>query len=80
MRTRVYADVAIRISPDAKARLDHRKREGETYDDVILRLTSTDQWVGFGIASEDSSETQNGITNIHTEMRDSMTTDIEKNK
>lgn len=73
-------DVTIRISPAAKARLDRVKRDGETYNDVILRITSTDQWAGFGIADGDASKSRKGITKIHSAMRDSMTTDIAKNR
>lgn len=44
----------IRISGQNKDRLDRRKREGESYNDVIARLLEDDRdlLTGFGAASD----------------------------
>ncbi|MFC6756702.1 antitoxin VapB family protein [Halomicroarcula sp. GCM10025894] len=39
----------IRLSEEAKERLTLLKRKGESYEDVIMRLTETDKWAGFGV-------------------------------
>lgn len=48
------ADTQIRISERNKDRLDRRKREGESYNDVIDRLLDDDRdlLAGFGSAAD----------------------------
>jgi predicted CopG family antitoxin len=70
-------DTSIRLSETAKSRLDLFKREGESYDDVILRLTSRDKWAGFGVASGDPERSREGLREIREEMRDGMERDVE---
>lgn len=71
-------NTTIRLSDEAKARLDLHKREGESYDDVILRLASRDKWSGFGVASGDPETARRGIEATRTEMREGMDEDIEE--
>lgn len=51
MRTHI-SDTSIRVSEAAKERLQLHKREGESYDDVIMRLTERDPWAGFGALAD----------------------------
>lgn len=71
-------DTSIRVSEEAKARLDLHKREDESYEDVILRLTERDKWAGFGSLSGSGSEVREGMKRIREEMRDGMADDIEE--
>lgn len=66
-------DTSIRVSKEAKDRLDLYKREGESYEDVILRLTERDRWAGFGILSETESETRTGMNEMRERMQARMT-------
>jgi predicted CopG family antitoxin len=54
------ADEQIRISDRVKKRLDGRRREGESYNDVLDRLlgetTDSDFEDGFGLLSESEGE------------------------
>ncbi|ARS89048.1 DUF7557 family protein [Natrarchaeobaculum aegyptiacum] len=46
-------DTSIRISRRTKAQLDLHKREDESYDELLQRLTEgTDKWAGFGALAE----------------------------
>ncbi len=65
-------DTSIRVSEEAKDRLDLYKREGESYEDVILRLTERDKWAGFGILSETERETRPGMNRMREQMRSRM--------
>lgn len=49
-------DTSIRLSTEAKQRLDVHKRPDESYEDVILRLTERDKWAAFGIADSDVAD------------------------
>lgn len=71
------ADTSIRVSRDAKERLDLHKREDESYDDVILRLASTDRWAGFGVAGGDPETAREGLADLRGSMRESMERGIE---
>lgn len=73
-------DTSIRVSDEAKQRLDLHKREGESYEDVILRLTERNQWAGFGVLSDTETGTREGMEKIRDEMREGMTNDIENSK
>lgn len=58
------ADTSIRVSAATKARLDLLKREGESYDDVIRRLTSRERWAGFGALAEADLDTREGLVRV----------------
>lgn len=53
------ADEQIRVSDRVKKQLDRRRREGESYNDVLERLlsenTEADFYDGFGILSDDEA-------------------------
>jgi predicted CopG family antitoxin len=71
------SSTSIRLSKEAKARLDRLKRAGESYEDVIMRLTERDRWAGFGVLSEVDSDTRDGMTRMREEMREGVTEDVE---
>jgi len=70
-------DTSIRVSDETKQRLDLFKHEGESYEDVILRLTERDKWAGFGVLSERESDTKSGMERMREQMRSGMAEDIE---
>lgn len=65
-------DISIRVSRNAKDRLDLHKRDDESYDDVILRLASTNQWAGFGVAGGDPEVAREGVADLRDSLRESM--------
>ena len=71
-------DTSIRLSEEAKSQLDLHKRDDESYDDVILRLTSGDKWAGFGIVAGDPEESREGLQEIRQSMREGIEQDIEE--
>ena len=71
-------DTSIRVSTEAKRRLDLYKREGDSYEDVIMRLTERDKWAGFGILADTESDTRKGMEAIRQQMRTGVSEDIEK--
>lgn len=74
------SDTSIRVSNEAKDRLDLYKREGESYEDVIMRLTEGDKWAGFGVLSDTDAETRDGLERMREEMRAGATDRIEESK
>lgn len=52
------ADEQIRVSAETKRELERRKREGESYDDVLERLLEDDRdlLAGFGSWSDERAE------------------------
>jgi predicted CopG family antitoxin len=64
---------SIRLSEEAKARLDEYKRRGESYEDVIRRLTTKEKWAGFGAFSVDKE----GMEDIRQEFRGEMDVDVD---
>lgn len=68
----------IRLTEEAKRRLARHKREGESYDDVIMRLTETDKWAGFGALAETGSDTRDGMNRIRDRMREGVAEDIDE--
>lgn len=54
------ADKQIRVSERVKRQLDRRRREGESYNDVLERLlgenTEADFYDGFGILSDEEAD------------------------
>jgi len=67
---------SIRVSDEAKQRLELEKRENESFEDVILRLTSTDKWRGFGALADEAEDTREGMQQMRREMRDGVGDDI----
>lgn len=72
------SDTSIRLSEEAKARLDLHKRAGESYEDVILRLTERDPWAGFGALAETDQDTREGMERVREEMREGIRNDMER--
>lgn len=54
------ADQQIRVSDRVKEKLDRRRREGESYNDVLERLLSenaeADFYDGFGILADEEAD------------------------
>lgn len=71
------SDTSIRVSEETKARLDIFKREGESYEDVILRLTERNKWAGFGVLSNTETDTRKGMKRMRDEMREGTVQNIE---
>ena len=71
-------DTSIRVSTETKRRLELAKREGESFDDVIRRLASTDRWAGFGVLADAEGGTREGMTAIRTETREGVARDLER--
>nr|WP_293033679.1 antitoxin VapB family protein [Natronococcus sp.] len=69
---------SIRLSEEAKSRLDLFKREDESYNDVIIRLTSEDKWAGFGIVSSDPERSKEGMAEVREQMRNRMDQHVEE--
>lgn len=73
------SDTTIRLSTAAKRRLDVHKRDDESYEDVIVRLTERDKWAGFGsFAETDADEAAEGLSEIRSEMNEGMSERIER--
>ncbi|MDZ7850760.1 MAG: antitoxin VapB family protein [Halodesulfurarchaeum sp.] len=70
-------DTSIRVSKETKHRLDLFKSEGESYEDVIRRLTERDKWAGFGVLAETEGDTRAGMSKMRSSMRDGMAEDLE---
>ncbi|WP_336326836.1 DUF7557 family protein [Halovenus sp. HT40] len=71
-------DTSIRVSDEAKQRLDLYKREGESYEDVIIRLTERDKWAGFGVLSETDTDTREAMDTVREKMRGNVEDDIDE--
>lgn len=71
------SDASIRFSDEAKARLDLHKHPDESYNGVILRLTTDDKWAGFGVASGDPTTAREGMAAIRERMRNDLNEDVE---
>jgi len=70
-------DTSIRLTEEAKRRLELHKKEGDSYDDVIMRLTERDPWAGFGALSDTDTDTRNGMDALRNDIRNRMADDIE---
>jgi len=66
----------VRLSEEAKERLTLLKREGESYEDVIMRLTETDKWAGFGALEGTETSTSEGMKRVHDEIQSGLDDDI----
>lgn len=69
-------DTSIRVSEEAKQRLDLYKRDDESYEEVIIRLTERDKWAGFGALSDSTGDTRDGMKQIRDEMRAQIDDDV----
>jgi predicted CopG family antitoxin len=68
----------IRLTDESKERLDSLKRKGESYDDVIQRLTSSeDELVSFGALSDVDGFVEN-VEQIGAEFNQAIDEDIEE--
>jgi len=72
------SDTSIRVSEEAKRRLDLYKRDGESYEDVIVWLTERDRWAGSGVLAETDTETRAGMAEMREQLREGMTEDVEE--
>jgi predicted CopG family antitoxin len=72
------SDTSIQVSEETKARLDRHRRDGESYEEVILRLTERDEWTGFGVLSDAESDTSDGVARIRSEFRENVADDVEE--
>jgi len=73
------SDTSIRVSNETKQRLELHKRDDESYDEVIQRLTADDKWAGFGALGEDSN-IREGMERMREETRSGMAERIEELK
>lgn len=68
------ADEQIRVSAGVKRELDRRRREGESYNDVLERLFGTDRerdlLAGAGFWSSDKAEQVRGTSRKYKEKSD----------
>lgn len=53
----------IRLSEENWRRLRDLKREGESFDDVVSRLTTGDRWSGFGAL--EGADIHEGVDDAH---------------
>lgn len=58
----------IRISDEAKERLEARKREGESFTDVIIRITDRDADVRRFIGKYENVDLETGVENMKERM------------
>nr|WP_274380471.1 antitoxin VapB family protein [Halorussus amylolyticus] len=59
----------MRVSNETKRRLELEKREGESFEDVINRLTSANKWSGFGVLADETEDTREGMKRMRGELR-----------
>jgi len=71
------SDTSIRVSNETKQRLELHKRDDESYDDVIRRLTEDDKWAGFGALGENPN-IREGMERVREETRSGMSDRIEE--
>jgi predicted CopG family antitoxin len=60
----------VRISEENWRRLQDLKREGESFDDVLTRLTTDDRWQGFGALAE--TGISDGMAEAHDRLEDEL--------
>ncbi len=71
-------DTTIRVSEETKRRLELARREDESLEDVVRRLTGIDRWAGFGVLADESEETRTGVQEMREQMRDGMERDLDE--
>lgn len=70
------SDTSIRVSDEVRHRLELEKREGESFDDVLRRLTSSDKWSGFGALADEDGDTREGMEQVRGQLRDGLDDDV----
>lgn len=73
-------DTSIRVSDEVKRRLELEKRGDESFDDVLMRLTSSDKWRGFGALADEEQDTKEGMRKMRREVRDGFSDDVERSE
>lgn len=66
----------ISLKQEAYERLRALKREDESFSDVVLRITESDRWSGFGTLSE--TDIQEGMQQAKSELSTGMEESIEE--
>lgn len=69
-------DKTIRVSEENWARLRDLKRPGESFDDLLGRLTTNDKWKGFGALAE--TGVRDGMSDAHERLEDELRADTEE--
>jgi predicted CopG family antitoxin len=64
----------ISLRDEAYRRLEALKREGESFSDVVLRLTEEDKWSGFGALA--GSNVRDGMGRAHRNLTEAFERDI----
>ncbi|MCU4974306.1 antitoxin VapB family protein [Halobacteria archaeon AArc-m2/3/4] len=64
------ADRTIRLSEENWERLRDLKRPDESLDDLLERLTTTDEWSGFGVLAE--TDIADGMADAHDQLEDEL--------
>lgn len=68
----------IELSAETTRRLDALRRDGESYDDVICRLTEH-KWAWFGVCDEtDPEEAREGLSEIRAKLNERSSKRIEQ--
>ncbi|MFC6989967.1 antitoxin VapB family protein [Haloplanus sp. GCM10025708] len=70
------SDKTIRISEENWRRLKELKHEGDSFDDVVTRLTTGDKWNGFGALGETGVE--EGTADAHDRLERDLRERIEE--
>jgi len=71
------SDTSIRVSDETKRRLELEKREGESFDDVLRRLTASNRWSGFGVLADEGPDTKEGLERMRRDLRRGFGDDID---
>ncbi|MEF8801989.1 MAG: antitoxin VapB family protein [Halolamina sp.] len=66
----------ISLKEEAYERLRALKRENESFSDVVLRITESDRWSGFGALSE--TDIQEGMQQAKSELSTGMEESLEE--
>lgn len=66
----------VSLRDEAYDRLASLKREGESFSDVVLRVTEDDKWRGFGALSD--SGVREGMERAHEDLNDAIGRNLEE--
>ncbi|EMA52264.1 antitoxin VapB family protein [Halococcus thailandensis] len=72
------ADEQIRVSATVKNELEHRRREGESFNEVLERLLSDDRDVFAGFGAFEGTDRGERIREVHDRGRTRSTERIER--
>lgn len=70
------ADKTIRVSEENWERLRDLKRPGESFNDLLGRLTANDKWDGFGALAE--TGITDGMADARDQLEDELRRDIDE--